>query len=77
MHRNDFLAEHLRLSRRYFLQAGLAASALGSLRADDQPTTETKPDLKPEATKEPAPAKRAKPEKAGAAAGGGMPDMDF
>lgn len=66
MHRNDFLAEHLRLSRRYFLQAGLAASALGSLRADDKPTAETKSDAKPEATKEPAPAKRAKPEKAGA-----------
>lgn len=66
MHRNDFLAEHLRLSRRYFLQAGLAASALGSLRADDKPTAETKSDAKPEATKESAPAKRAKPEKAGA-----------
>ena len=70
MGRNDFLAEHFRLSRRYFLQAGLAASALGSARADEKPHAE-KPaappaSAKPEAKKEPEPPKRAKPEKAGA-----------
>ena len=70
MRRNEFLAEHYRLSRRYFLQAGLAVTALSPLRADDKPTAE-KPaappsEAKPEAKKEPTPAKRAKPEKAGA-----------
>ena len=70
MHRNDFLAEHFRLTRRYFLQAGLAVTAFGQARADDKPNAEkpksTPAATKPEAKKEPEPPKRAKPEKAGA-----------
>src|SRR6187401_409629 len=65
-----FLAEHLRLSRRYFLQAGaIGATALASRRliAADEPKPEKSPPAeKPTAEKPPMPEKRVKPDKAGA-----------
>ena len=77
MRRNDFLAEHVRLTRRFFLQAGLATTALGQAWAADNPPPAPPADDKtkaaapsaqksPPTAKEPEPTKRAKPEKAGA-----------
>ena len=69
-----FLAAHRRLSRRFFLQSGVAGAGLVSLgtplnAAEDKPAANAKPAeaTKPtEATKPAEPAKPAKPEKAGA-----------
>ncbi|MGC3966042.1 MAG: molybdopterin-dependent oxidoreductase [Pirellulales bacterium] len=67
MARDEFLAEHLRLSRRFFLQAGVTAAALARLPEAGAAEPDAKPaEAKSADLKNAEPAKRAKPEKAGA-----------
>ncbi|MBL9093633.1 MAG: molybdopterin-dependent oxidoreductase [Planctomycetaceae bacterium] len=61
MNGDDFLAEHARLTRRFFLQAGVAAAAIAPLGTAAAAETEAKGEIKSD-----KPPPRAKPEKAGA-----------